>query len=100
MADDKLMLAAAHVDVIDLAGAIIARPRHAMVSVAGQLALAHAVERFWEVAVEAEVLARAARQQEPGQLRDLAIETQAIRVIELMNALRNTTTENDDGQHD
>lgn len=100
MADDKLMRAAARVDVIDLAGAIIARPRHAMVSTAGQLALAHAVERFWEVAVEAEVLARAARQHEPGQLRDLAIETQAIRVIDLMNALRNTTTETDNGQHD
>lgn len=99
MTDEKLMQAAAAVDVIDLAGAIIARPRHAMVSTAGQLALAHAVERFWEIAIEAEVLARAARQQEPGQLRDLAIETQAIRVNDLMIALRNTK-ENDDGQHD
>ncbi len=98
MADQALMEAAAAVDVIELAGAIIARPRHAMVSTAGQLALAHAVERFWEVAVEAEVLARAARQHAPGALRDLAIETQAIRVMELMNALRNTK-ENDDGQH-
>lgn len=99
MADDRLMQAAAAVDVIDLAGAIITRPRHAMVSVAGQLALAHAVERFWEVAVEAEVLARALRQQEPGQLRDLAVESQAKRVMALMDALRNTK-ENDDGQHD
>lgn len=99
MADEALMQAAAAVDVIELAGAIIARPRRVQVSTAGQLALAHAVERFWEVAVEAEVLARAARLHAPGALRDLAIETQAIRVIDLMDVLRNTK-ESDDGQHD
>lgn len=99
MDDEKLMQAAAAVDVIELAGAIIARPRRAQVSTAGQLALAHAVERFWEIAVEAEVLARAVRLHAPGQLRDLAIESQAIRVMALMDALRNTKQENDDGQH-
>jgi len=50
---------AAEIDVIDLAGQIIADPRRARVSTAGQLALASAVEAFWAISVEANVLVRA-----------------------------------------
>lgn len=55
-ADHDLVAAAKRVDVVDLAGAIIARPRRAIVSTAGQLALALAFESAWEIAVEAQVL--------------------------------------------
>ena len=40
--DSRLIELADEVDVIDLAGHIIANPRRARVSLAGQLALAHA----------------------------------------------------------
>lgn len=55
---DRTALAAlaAEVDVIELAGRIIADPRRARVSTAAQLALASAVEHFWSVCVEAHVL--------------------------------------------
>jgi hypothetical protein len=50
---------ATQVDVIDLAGAIIASPLRKMPSQAGQLAMAYALERMWEICLEAEVLVNA-----------------------------------------
>ncbi|WP_306050141.1 hypothetical protein [Oceaniradius stylonematis] len=92
MADPRkaLLNAAAGIDVIELAGMIIANPdRRAMAtSAAGVLALAHATERFWEIALEGEVLARAVSQLPDDDLKTHAIETQAQRVRDLMDALR------------
>jgi hypothetical protein len=61
MNDAALIAAAAKVDVIETAGRIIAHPRrHATAaSVAQTLALAHAVETFWSIVIDAEVLVRA-----------------------------------------
>ncbi|MEO9612611.1 MAG: hypothetical protein ABJG86_09840 [Nitratireductor sp.] len=59
MTDDGLRQSAAEVDVLDLAGRIIANPRRTCVSQAGELALANAVEAFWSVALEAECMAKA-----------------------------------------
>lgn len=92
MADPRARLldAAARIDVIDLAGMIIANPdRHAMAtSAAGVLALAHATERFWAIALEADILARAIGQLPDDELKAHAIETQARRVRQMMDALR------------
>lgn len=56
---EKLVELASQIDVIELAGRIIADPRRVRVSLAGELALASAVETFWAIAVEAHVLVRA-----------------------------------------
>jgi hypothetical protein len=55
----ELLRQASQVDVLDLAGRIIANPDRAMCSQAGKLALAISVERMWEVCLEADQLARA-----------------------------------------
>lgn len=57
--DRALLDAVNRVDVMDAAGKLIANPRRAMVSLAGQIAMAVAVERLQAVAIEAELLARA-----------------------------------------
>lgn len=94
MAIDRLHQAAIAVDVIDAAGRIIAHPRrHAPSASAGEvLAIAHAFERAWEVAIEAELLVRALRLPRAGdrsdETIDLAIQRQADRVSELMAAIR------------
>lgn len=92
--NEAMRAAAAKVDVIDLAGRIIAHPaRNAVAaSAADVLALAHAVERFWEIALEGEILARATALPADA-LRDHAVETQAARIKTLMNALRGTDNE-------
>lgn len=92
----RLMEAVAQVDVLELAGRIIADPRRARVSLAGDLALAIAVERFWEVALEADLLTRALALPETGEqeataLKDHAIRTQADRVRALTAAIRGET---------
>lgn len=56
MSADSLATAAARVDVIDLAGRIIADPRRAAVSMAGQLALAKHFEEVLAVALAAQEL--------------------------------------------
>ena len=92
MADVRkdLLDAAGLVDVIDLAGSIIADPnRRAMAtSAAGVLALAHATERFWAIALEGEILARAVTQLPADDLKDHALQTQARRIRQMMDALR------------
>ena len=86
---------ASEVDVLDLAGRIIAEPRRATVSLAGHLALATAVERCWAVCLEAELLVRALAMptetftsEEQFAVRDHAIQTQAETVARLMAAMR------------
>lgn len=86
---------ASEVDVLDLAGSIIASPRRATVSLAGQLALATAVERMWEVCLEADILVRALAMQtetfvteEQFAVRDHAIQTQADTIVRLLAAMR------------
>lgn len=56
---DPLLDSAGEIDVLELAGTIIANPRRARVSTAGEMALACAVEAFWSVALEAECLVAA-----------------------------------------
>lgn len=96
MSTKDLIEAADAVDVIDLAGAIIANPswRAPMTSTAGIVALAHAVEAFWAVALEAEVLARALALTVAGPdetaVRDHAIRAQTETILTMMNALRRT----------
>lgn len=104
---DKLLAAAADVDVIDAAGRILANPaRNApAASAAAVYALALATERFWEVCIEAELFARAYQLPITGNdhsdaERDEAVQSQLDRVLELMAALRGETPteqENADG---
>ncbi|MFH1796298.1 MAG: hypothetical protein ABIF45_17550 [Pseudomonadota bacterium] len=92
-----LLAAVAEVDVIDVAGAIIANPDRAKVSTAAQVALALFSERAWAVCLEADLLARAIHMP-AGDTRDYAIAVQAERVSTLMAALRGETPkENEDG---
>ncbi|MCO5083049.1 MAG: hypothetical protein M9955_15510 [Rhizobiaceae bacterium] len=98
MADERFSQAVASVDVLDLCGRIIANPDRAMVSLAGKVAMAHAVERLWEVCLEAELLVRALAMpvetftsEEQFALRDHAIQTQADTVARLLAALRGET---------
>lgn len=92
--NEAMRAAASKVDVIDLAGRIIAHPaRNAVAaSAADVLALSHAVERFWEIALEGEILARAVGLP-ADDVRAHAVETQAARIKTLMNALRGTDNE-------
>lgn len=101
MADERFSQAVASVDVLDLCGRIIANPDRAMVSLAGKVAMAHAVERLWEVCLEAELLVRALAlpvetftSEEQFALRDHAIQTQADTVARLLAALRGETNTN------
>jgi len=55
----SLLEHAADVGVIDLAACIIANPRRARVSLAGELALALAVKQFWLICLEADILVHA-----------------------------------------
>jgi hypothetical protein len=98
LVDAKLKAAVAEIDVIDLAGRIIANPRRTQVSQAGELALAMAVERFWEIAIEAELLVRALDMQagDYPEVREAAIEHQAATVKTMMAALRGATEEKND----
>ncbi|MCO5082617.1 MAG: hypothetical protein M9955_13300 [Rhizobiaceae bacterium] len=109
MADERFSQAVASVDVLDLCGRVIANPDRAMVSLAGKVALAMAVERMWEVCLEAELLVRALAlptetftSEEQFALRDHAIQTQADTVARLMAALRgetNTETNKQESEH-
>ncbi|MHB2265842.1 hypothetical protein [Aliihoeflea sp. PC F10.4] len=95
MSVEKLIAAADRVDVIDVAGRVIAAPRRNAVSVtaAEALALCHATERFWAVALEADLLVRALKipitgNDETDHTRDHAIQTQMAMVSSLMAAIR------------
>lgn len=99
MASDRLTAAADLVNVLDASGRIIANPqRNAPAATAAEvLALAHATERFWEIALEADLLARAIAMPADAAgidpLRGLAIEEQAARVSQLMAAIRGETND-------
>lgn len=97
-ADDRLIIAAQAVDVIDTAGRVIAHPhRHAPSVSAGEvLALACAVEKLWAVALEADLLVRALKLPITGNdngdaARDAAIDLQSNEVSRLMAAIRGET---------
>lgn len=94
--DTALLRLAAEIDVIDLAGQIIANPRATRVSLAGELALACGVERFWAVCLETELLIRALDMpivgtSENAATRHHAIFTQIATVRRLMAELRGET---------
>jgi len=91
----SILHAAAAVNVIDAAGRIIANPtRNAPAAPAAEvLALAFATERFWAVALEAELLVRALSLPITGNddqdaARDAAIQHQSDEVTRLMTAIR------------
>ncbi|KQZ14334.1 hypothetical protein ASD44_09810 [Mesorhizobium sp. Root554] len=97
---DKLFAAAAEIDVMDAAGVILANPRRNATAapVAVVLALAMATERFWEICIEAELLVRALEfpvigTDENASTRNFAIRHQAVRVTQLMTALRGEPNE-------
>jgi len=89
------------VDVLDLAGRIIADPRRARISTAGGLALALAFESAWAVAIEADLLVRALAMPITGDdaadaARDHAIQVQCDQVSNLMAAIRGETPKGDE----
>lgn len=85
MSDAKLLAA---VDVIETAGRIIANPRRNAIaaSAAEVLALAYAADRFWAIALEADLLVRALKLP-AGEAGSFAIERQAAQVETLMAAI-------------
>lgn len=110
MSDDAGLIAAAgKVDIMDVAGRILARPRRGATSatVAQIFALAWAAEKFWAVAIEAELLARAVRLPETGNqngdaAKDHAVQLQVDRVLALMAEIRgepNTETHQQETDH-
>jgi hypothetical protein len=93
-----LLVQANMVDVLDVAGRIIANPQRQAVaaSAADVVALAHATERFWAVCLEADLLIRALQLPITGNdgrdhARDAAIQIQADEVARLMAAIRGET---------
>lgn len=106
-ARNSLPAQAARIDALDLAGRIIADARRTQVSTAGALALAGAVERYWQIALEADLLMRALEQPTPdgeaAAVRDHAIADQIGRLRALLAPLRGEETEangqeSDDGE--
>ena len=98
---DDLRASAAQVDVLDVAGRMIANPARAMVSRAATLALAHSVESLWEVCLEALILVAALERTMPWaepvddeHCEHVAL--QAARVRHLMNALTGTSQKEED----
>lgn len=89
---DQLLAAARQVDVLDVAGAILANPDRAMVSLAAKVAMAIALERCWEVCLEADLLVSALAQAMPWATTDAEhaehVALQAAYVRSLMAALR------------
>ena len=97
--EQALADAAARVDVIECAGRIIASPRRQALQapIADVVALACAVEAYWAIVVEAEVLARAIRRpflsgdESVDQERDQLIGRTARSITEKFAAIRGTT---------
>lgn len=90
---DQLLRDADLVDVLDVAGRMVANPSRAMVSRAALLAMAHSVERMWEICVEANVLVHAlamampcAGTDESGEQAE-RVALQACRVRDLLAAM-------------
>lgn len=104
MSIETLMAAARGVNVIDAAGRIIGNPtRNAPAATAAEvLALAHATEKLWGIALEAVELVRQLRTEVTGNarqddLRDDAIQLQMNIVTDQMAAICGTNQENEDG---
>lgn len=100
MASNRLIAAAEMVDVIDAAGRIIANPeRNAPAAPAAEvLALAHATERLWGIALEAAELVRVLRTTDTGNshqdgLRDDAIQFQMDLISNQMAAICGETND-------
>lgn len=94
--DAELLAAVSAVDVMDVAGLIIANPRRSRVSLVDELALALAVEQLQAIAIEADILVRAIALPEDGDdramaLKDHAIQTQLDTVRALIAAARGET---------
>ena len=94
MAGDQLSQAVGEVNVLDLAGRIISDPHRVVVSTAGVLALALALESAWSVAIEGELLARAIPEPAGDGAIDHAVKTQRHKVLSLMAAIRGEPTSN------
>ncbi len=110
---DDLIRAAEQVDVIELAGRIIANPSRAMCSEAGKLAMAYAVEAFWAWALSGHELARLHRRRmhilsgEAGDQGDLEMDgierrmdALALEISAQMAALGGETNTNEQEQTD
>ena len=98
MTSDRLLKAAALVDVIDAAGRIVANgDRHAPAASAATIyALACAFEKAWEIAIEGGELARLyclpfTGNHEQDDLRDDAMQAQVDHIRSLMAAIRGET---------
>lgn len=92
----RLLDHASRVDVLDLAGRIIADPRRTAVSKSGELALAHGIERMWAICLEADLLVRALAMPESGDqeamaVKDHVVQAQVDEVRRLMAELRGDT---------
>jgi hypothetical protein len=97
--EEKLRVAAAEVDVVDLAGAIVANPVRGTIACtqAGTLALALAFELAWAISLEADVLVRALKlpitgNDEQDDVRDHAIQSQIDAVEHLLAPIRKPRT--------
>ena len=89
---EELLAQAEGIDLLDLAGAIMANPDRAMVSLAAKVALASALERCWAVCIEADLLVTALEQAmpwagaDPERHEQVALQMAAVR--DLMKALK------------
>lgn len=109
MSIETLMAAAQGVNVIDASGRIIGNPtRNAPAATAAEvLALAHATEKFWGIALEAAELVRLLRTEATGDvrqddLRDDAIQLQMDIISNQMTAISGETDnqeKNDGSSH-
>ncbi len=107
-ATDPLIIAACRVDVLDVAGRIIANPRRRAVGAASAevLALAWGVEALNSVAIEAELLVRAMKLPITGNdaqdaARDDAIQTRLANLAQQFAVMHaaDTQQENENANH-
>lgn len=94
--DAALLAAVRLVDVMEIAGRIIANPRRAHVSLVDELALALALDQLQAIAIEAELLVAAIALPEDGEshreaLKDHAIQSQLDNLRALIAAARGET---------
>ena len=86
---DELLRQAVEVDVMDLAGRIISNPRRARVSLAGEVAMAMAIERLQAVAIETEILVNRLEEAMPwAATDDEHVEAVALQMAEIRDLIR------------